>query len=130
MQSLDALESLLLVPGSLDALLLACLLDRDPDDEPMMEGRVELVLYVIEGSESCAREQVRLACALRRYDERDIRLVVRNVRRDPLGPDDPRVVVVPTLVIRKPRAAYLAGDFDTEKLDFWLSSAGVRRARR
>lgn len=145
---LDALEGLLIAPGDLDALLLAYLLDRDPDDhdspgpaktiplplaahcepeEEGMERTAELVLYVVEDSESCARARAVLERTLRHYDERAVRLVIRNVTREPLQPGEDRVIVVPTLVLREPRRSYLAGDVDPDDLDTLLASVGVRR---
>lgn len=144
---LDALEALLVAPGSLDALIVAYLLDRDPDDPapanaktlhlPLatctadpgasMDRKAELVLYVVEDSESCARARGTLERALRHYDEREVRLVIRNVSREPLQPGEDRVIVVPTLLLRKPHRSYLAGDVDPDDLDNLLSSVGVRR---
>lgn len=145
---LDALEGVLVAPGSLDALIVAYLLDRSSDEHGapapaktirlplaphttdrggVMDRKAELVLYVVDNSESCDRAQANLARALRHYDEREVGLVIRNVSREPLQPGEDQVIVVPTLVLRKPRRNYLAGDVDPDDLDTMLASAGVRR---
>lgn len=92
-----------------------------------MDRKAELVLYVVDNSESCDRAQAKLARALRHYDEREVGLVIRNVSREPLQPGEDQVIVVPTLVLRKPRRTYLTGDVDADDLDIMLGSAGVRR---
>lgn len=145
---LDALEGMLIDPGSLDALIVAYLLDRIPDEPTapaptkpisfplasrttdiggLMNRKAELVLYVVDDSESCDRAQATLERALRHYDAHEVRLVIRNVSREPLQPGEDRVIVVPTLCLREPHRTYLAGDVDPDDLDTLLGSVGVRR---
>lgn len=46
-----------------------------------MDQSAELVLYIIDDSPSCERARDTLERALRHFDERDVRLLVRNLTR-------------------------------------------------
>ena len=91
-----------------------------------MDRKAELVLYVVDDSESCARALRNIERALCHFDEREVRLLIRNVNREPIQLGEDRVIVVPTLMLREPRT-YLAGDVDPEELDTLLALVGVRR---
>lgn len=103
----------------LDALLRAYLRDVD-------QPRVEMVLYVVDGSEACRHARATLLDVVRRYESRDVATVIRNLSREPRTPEDDPLILVPTLVVKHPRALMMAGEIDRPALDDLLVRAGAR----
>jgi hypothetical protein len=91
--------------------------------------RVELVLYVVGGSESCATAVRNLFRMVAGYDPRDVEVTIRDLRRQPRTAADPPIIAVPTLVVRRPRLMFVSGDLqdDTSGLIELLRRTGVRR---
>lgn len=87
---------------------------------------VELSIYVTDQSPTCTLALARLTRLLARYEDADYRLAVRNVRVEPLRPDEPRIVMLPTLVIRGRTQARMVATFDdTSAVETALDAAGL-----
>jgi hypothetical protein len=97
------LEAQVAIEGMLQAYL------RDQDHVPSTAS-AELILYVVDDSESCEKARRTLERAVRRYPIGSIAVSIRNLTRGPLAPEDRKVVVVPTVMMLQPRLVYLPGD--------------------
>jgi hypothetical protein len=110
--------------AALDGMLLAYLHDRE--ESPHVA--VELVLYVVSGSESCEKAKRTLARALERYERGEVNIVVRDLADGPKTVEDHKIVIVPTVMMRHPRVVFLPGDLpdNAPLLHDLLRSCGAR----
>ena len=110
--------------AAVDGMLLAYLHDRDATPRAL----VELVLYVVSGSESCEKAIRTLERALMRYEKGEITLSIRDLASGPKTAEDHKIVIVPTVMMRHPRIVFLPGDLpdDAPILHDLLRSCGVK----
>jgi hypothetical protein len=89
--------------------------------------KIELVLYVSEGSTCCETAARNLKRLLRRFDSRDVVWRIRNISTDPLGPADTQpVVMTPTLLIRTPTRQRFLGELgEIDRVAEALRQVGV-----
>lgn len=92
--------------AEVDGMLLAYLHDR----EVTPKAAVELVLYVVGGSESCEKAKRTLARALERYERGEVHVHVRDLADGPKTAEDHKIVIVPTVMMRHPKFVFLPGD--------------------
>ena len=105
-------------------MLMAYLDDHD------LPAPVELVLYVVGRSESCEKARRNLAHAVRQYAAGQVKVVVRDLSAGPQVAEDHKIVIVPTVMMRRPRLVFLPGDLhhDAGMLHDLLRSCGLKRS--
>jgi hypothetical protein len=110
--------------AAVDGMLLAYLHDRDVTPR----AAVELVLYVVGGSESCEKATRTLERALMRYEKGEVSVSVRDLATGPKTAEDHKIVIVPTVMMRHPRLVFLPGDLpdDAGVLHDLLRSVGAK----
>lgn len=87
-----------------------------------------LILYVLDDSRSCAIAVESAYRALRRFPRGSIELMIRNLSRvfeSDRTARDRTILIVPTLVMLRPREGYVIGPLDSLRIVDFVRSAGI-----
>lgn len=94
----------------------------------MERPAVMLILYVLDGARACEVSRANVERAMRFFDPRVVELSVRNlsyVYEIDRTQRDRSVLIVPTLMMIKPREDYILGDLGAERVVEFIQSSGI-----